>query len=123
MLPDFIVSETTVRESGESPVFTLDGKGCSGLVLTLGITHAMEQQCLDLEIVESPDGKEWAAKPLAIFTRKFYCGTYQLLLPHAEGRFLKAVWRVNRWNRGEERPFFRFYLFAQESRSRAAGAA
>lgn len=124
MLPDFVLSETTVRESGESPVFRLDEHGTSGLVLTLGITHAMEQQCLDLKIYDSRDGKEWSAKPIACFTRKFYCGTYQLLLPHSEGRGLKAVWRVNRWGRGDdERPFFRFYLFVQESRSRAAGAA
>jgi hypothetical protein len=83
----------------------------------------MEQQSLDVEILDSIDGRDWSSKPVASFTRKFYCGTYQLLLPHAAGRFLKAVWRVSRWNRGEDRPFFRFYLFAQESRSRAAGAA
>jgi hypothetical protein len=123
MLPDFVLAETTVRECGESPVFTLDEHGTSGLVLTLGITHAMEQQSLDLDVFESTDGENWSAKPIASFTRKFYCGTYQLLLPHSEGRCLKAVWRVHRWSRGDERPFFRFYLFAQESRSRAAGAA
>jgi hypothetical protein len=123
MLPDFVVAETTVREYGESPVFELDEHGTAGLVLTLGITHALEQQSLDIDILESPDGRDWSAKPMASFTRKYYCGTYQLLLPHADGRFLKAVWRVSRWGRGETRPYFRFYLFAQESRSRAAGAA
>lgn len=123
MLPDFLISETTVRESGESPPFRLDEHCNTGLVLTLAITHAMEQQSLDMDLLESIDGRDWSARPIASFTRKFYCGTYQLLLPHAVGRFLKAVWRVNRWGRGDERPFFRFYLFVQESRSRAAGAA
>jgi hypothetical protein len=123
MLPDFVVSETTVREYGESPVFELDEHGATGLVLTLGITHAMEQQSLDVDILASIDGRDWSDKPIAGFTRKYYCGTYQLLLPPAHDRFLKAVWRVNRWGRRDTRPFFRFYLFAQESRSRAAGAA
>jgi hypothetical protein len=123
MLPDFVITETTVRECGESPLFRLDEHGTAGLVLTLGITHAMEQQSLDLDIHASSDGIDWSLKPIAGFTRKFYCGTYQLLLPPAPGCFLKAVWRVNRWSRGNDRPFFRFYLFIQESRSRAAGAA
>jgi hypothetical protein len=123
MLPDFLVSETMVRESGESFAFVLDDRGAAGLILTLGITHAMEQESLDLEIYDSSDGEVWSDKPLAGFARKFYCGTYQLLLPRSSGRYLKAVWRVSRWGRGESRPLFRFYLFAQEARSRAAGAA
>jgi hypothetical protein len=123
MLPDFLVSETTVRENGESFAFVLDERGSSGLIVTLGITHAMEQESLDLEIYDSSDGEHWPDKPLAGFARKFYCGTYQLLLPAGAERFLKAVWRVDRWGRSESRPLFRFYLFAQEARSRAAGAA
>jgi hypothetical protein len=124
MLPDFVIPEITVRECGESPAFMVDEHGQSGLVLTLGITHAMEQECFDLDIFESPDGKTWSAKPLASFRNKFYCGTYQQMLTREHSRFLKAVWRVSRWGRQEAPPFFRFYLFAQEARSRAfAGAA
>jgi hypothetical protein len=36
---------------------------------------------------------------------------------------MKAVWRVTRWGRGEGRPFFRFYLFLQDSVARAASVA
>jgi hypothetical protein len=124
MLPDFVLPEITVRECGESPVFTVDEHGETGLVLTLGITHAMEQECLDLDILESSDGKTWSPKPTASFRNKFYCGTYQHILEGGHSRCLKAVWRVSRWGRSESPPFFRFYLFAQEARSRAfAGAA
>jgi hypothetical protein len=123
MLPEFLIHEITVRESGESPVFRLEDRGDRNLTLTLGITHAMEQQSLEVDLFASQDGRKWSPAPIASFTRKYYCGTYQLLLSGEIGRFLKAVWRVNRWGRGEGPPFFRFYVFAQEARARAAGAA
>jgi hypothetical protein len=124
MLPDFVIPEITVRECGETAAFTIEAHGQSGLVLTLGITHAMEQECFDLDIFESADGKSWSTKPLASFRNKYYCGTYQHILVKEHDQYLKAVWRVSRWGRQEARPFFRFYLFAQEARSRAfAGAA
>jgi hypothetical protein len=123
MLPSFLVHETTVRESGESSLYQMEEYCDRSLMLTLGITHATEQESLDVDVYASQDGKKWPAKPIASFTRKYYCGTYQLLLSGHEGRFLKAAWRVNRWSRGEGKPFFRFYLFAQESRARAAAGA
>lgn len=123
MLPNFVIQETTVRESGESQSFPLEISTDRNILLTLGITHAMEQESLDVEIFVSEDGKKWSAAPVASFTRKYYCGTYQLLLAGLEGRFLKAKWKVDRWGRGEGRPFFRFYVFAQEARARAAAGA
>ncbi len=123
MLPDFLVPEITVREGGESAVFTLDELGSSSLVLTLSITHATEQENLDLDVYESGDGLSWSPVPLASFKKKCYCGTYQLVVSQARAPFMKAVWRVNRWSRTEARPFFRFYLFAQEARVRAAASA
>jgi hypothetical protein len=124
MLPDFLVPEITVRECGESSIFNLDAPGRTALVLTLSITHATEQESLDLDIHESSDGVNWSLAPLASFKKKSYCGTYQMVVSQGRGPFVKAVWRVNRWSRSEARPFFRFYLFAQEARTRAvAGAA
>jgi len=123
MLPNFLIQETTVRESGESQSFALETFRERNILLTLGITHAMEQESLDVEIFSSQDGKKWSVVPVASFTRKYYCGTYQLLLSGLEGRYLKAKWKVDRWGRGEGRPFFRFYVFAQEARARAAAGA
>jgi hypothetical protein len=96
------------------------------LLLTLGITRIVEQESLDVAIWGSPDGVNWGAKPLASFPQKFYCGTYQLLLDlgeRADVQYLKANCRLARWGRGEPKPLFAAYLFAQEAQSRAAGAA
>jgi hypothetical protein len=121
MLPNFVIEETTAREAGESPVFAID---CSDpVILTLGITHSMEHQSLDLDVFLSEDGIHWPQKPAASFNRKFYCGSYQLLLPPGSVGFLRASWRVSRWSRDEGKPLFRFYLFAESARARVAGAA
>ena len=124
MLPNFLIEESTVRESGESPVFDLGDHSQDNLLLTLGITHAVEQESIDLDILGSEDGENWSRKPLVTFTQKFYCGTYQMILPRSQYQYVKAVWRANRWGRGGSRPFFRFYVFVQPARVRAmAGAA
>ena len=123
MFPNFVVEEITVRECGESAVIPVDEHADQSLLLTLAITHAMEQESLDVDIYTSRDGKSWTDQPVVTFARKFYCGTYQMILPRSKARFLKAAWRVSRWGR-ESRPFFRFYVFAQATRVRAmAGGA
>jgi hypothetical protein len=123
MLPTFLVEETTVRESGESPVFDANQHFNHNLVLTFGVTHAIEHESIGIEIHGSKDGMSWPGKPIACLTPKFYCGTYQLVLPRCEARYLKARWRVTRWSRDHRPPFFRFYIFAEAERARAAGAA
>jgi len=124
MLPNFLLEETTVRESGESAIFDLGDDANQNLLVTLGITHAVEQESIDVDIFGSPNLQDWTPKPILSFTQKFYCGTYQMILPRSSNRYLKAVWRVNRWGRGDLKPFFRVYLFAQTARMRAmAGAA
>src|SRR5215469_1997733 len=121
MLPEFLVQETTVREAGESDILPLPNSRQPNLTLTLGITHAMEHESIDVDVFASRDGNKWL--PVASFTRKYYCGTYQLFLSGLEAKYLKAVWRVTRWGKGEIRPFFRFYVFLQDSVARVAGAA
>lgn len=123
MLPNFLVDETTVRESGESAAFDISSWSHRSLLLTFGITHAVEQQFIQLQIHGSEDGISWRQQPLLAFSPKFYCGDYQMTLRPSGVRYLKAVWRVERWARTEQRPFFRFYLFAAVAESRAAAAA
>jgi hypothetical protein len=116
MLPVFLIPETTIREAGSGLAFSL-GEYCGGaLTLTLGITRIVEQEGLDLTIWGSADGIEWSNKALIAFPQKFYCGTYQIrldLADRAEIKYLQARWQANRWAKGDAKPLFTIYLFAE----------
>jgi hypothetical protein len=125
MLPAVLLPETKVRAPGISPEVDLGEAHDETLLLTLGITHTIEQESLDVTVWGSADGKEWGIQPLLSFPQKFYCGTYQALLnlkPYTGLRFLRAKWNVRRWGRGDMKPLFAFYLLAQGAKSRAASA-
>src|SRR3954469_18167874 len=122
MLPQFLLPETTVREAGTGPDINLGDTEGGTLILTLGITRIIEQQSIDISIWGSADGAEWGAKPLVSFPQKFYCGTYQMLLDlshHPDVKHLRAKWQVSRWGRGDPKPLFGFYLFAQDATKHA----
>jgi hypothetical protein len=116
MLPVFLIAETTVRETGSGLALSL-GESCGGVfTLTLGITRIIEQEKLDVSIWGSADGDDWGTKPVIAFPRKFYCGTYQIQLDlsgRAEIKYLQARWQVNRWGKGDPKPLFTIYLFAE----------
>jgi hypothetical protein len=117
MLPQFLVPETTVREAGAGPELSLGEQQGETLLLTLGITRIIEQESLDISIWGSPDGQDWGSKPLLSFPQKFYCGTYQILLDladHANVKYVRAKWQMNRWGKGDTKPLFTIYLFAQQ---------
>lgn len=120
MLPEFLVEETTVRQSGESAVFDASEHFNHDLVLTFTITHAIERESIGIEIAGSNDGVSWSSRPVVSFTPKCYCGTYQVRLPSGEARYLKAKWRVLRWSRSDDLPFFRFHLAAHPAGPRVA---
>ena len=120
MLPGFVLPETTVREAGTSAAYDLAGFAGSVVLLTLGITRIIEQQSLDVSIWGSADGNDWGSKPLTAFPQKFYCGTYQMLLDlsdYRDVRYLRAKWTVARWGKGDPKPLFGIYLFAQAVKS------
>jgi hypothetical protein len=122
MLPSFLLPEAVIRQDGEGPVLSLGSSQGKLLLLTLGITRIIEQESLDISIWGSADEASWGDKPLAAFPQKFYCGTYQLLIDlndHPGVQFLKAKCKVARWGRGEPKPLFGLYLFAQETLPRA----
>ena len=116
MLPGFLLPETTIREAGTGPEVDLgDARGVP-ILLTLGITRIIEQESLDVAIWGSADNAEWGAKPIVSFPQKFYCGTYQILLDlreHPDVQFLRAKYQVHRWGKGEPKPLFGAYVFAQ----------
>ena len=116
MLPEFLLTETTVREAGTGAEVALGEQPGGTLVLTLGITRIIEQESIDISIWGSADGNDWGARPLATFPQKFYCGTYQIvadLAAHTSIKFLRVKWAVSRWGKGDSKPLFTIYLFAQ----------
>src|SRR5260370_653295 len=125
MLPEFLLTETTVREAGTGPAVVLGEQKGGTLVLTLGITRIIEQESIDLSIWGSADGTDWGAKPVTSFPQKFYCGTYQIfcdLTNRPEIKHLRAKWVVNRWGKGDTKPLFSIYLFAQATQRQMARA-
>jgi hypothetical protein len=123
MLPQFLVPETTVREAGTGPTIGLGDEPGETLTVTLGLTRIIEQESIDVTVWGSADGASWVL--LGSFPQKFYCGTYQLVLDlssHPEIRSLRAQWQVGRWGKGNPKPLFGVYLFAEEVASRVAMA-
>lgn len=118
MLQNFILPETVVREDGTGPQFDVGSSRGNTFVLTLGITRIIEQESLELSIWGSTDGNDWGSSPLISFPQKFYCGTYTLLLDLSRTpdiTYLRPQWKVNRWGRGDSKPLFGLYVFAQEA--------
>jgi hypothetical protein len=116
MLPEFLLPETTIREAGTGTQLSLGDNAGEALVVTLGINRIVEQESIDVSIWGSSDGIEWGAKPLASFPQKFYCGVYQIMLDlsrHPDVKYLRVQWQANRWGKGEPKPLFDFYVFAQ----------
>src|SRR5271154_7531728 len=116
MIPSFIVPETEIRNSGVSEPIDLGLERADSLLITLGITRIVEQESLDVSIEGSENGNDWAVKPMVAFSQKFYCGSYQILLnlkAYPRARHLRARWSVNRWGKGDTKPLFGFYVFAQ----------
>ena len=118
MLPNFLLPETDQNANGESEALELGEARGKPIRITLGITHIIEQESLDVSIWASSDGEDWGTAPVARFPQKFYCGTYTIPLDLGklpEATHLKVKWKMNRWGRGEPKPRFSFYVFAEET--------
>lgn len=119
MVPNFLLEEIVVRQDGAGLPIDLGDSRPQSLNLTLGITRIIEQESLDLSIWASTDGENWGDKPVVAFPQKFYCGVYTLMVDlarHPNAKYLRAQWKVNRWGKGEQKPLFGIYLFAQPSK-------
>jgi hypothetical protein len=114
----FVVPEkTVVSAKGDGPALDISSATNHVFLLTLDITNIIEQEALDVSIHGSVDGATWDAKALLKFPQKFYRGQHPLLLDltgHAELKFIRAHWEVNRWGRGTETPMFEFHLAIRE---------
>lgn len=119
----FLLPEGVARQDGSGAEITLEAVRCKPLLLTLGITRAMEQESLEISIWGSSDQNNW--EPLRVFPQKFYCGTYSMPLDlnrRPDIRYLRAQWKMNRWGSGSDAPLFGFYLSMAEPRFHAVGA-
>jgi len=122
MLPSFLLPETTIRDAGTGPELDLGDLRGGVILLTLGITRIIEQESLDVSVWGSRDNVEWGAKPVISFPQKFYCGTYQMLLDlrsRPEVQRLRVKYQVHRWGKGDPRPLFSAYVFAQAAKQQA----
>jgi len=112
-----VPEKTVVNAKGDGPALNVGGAASRVFLLTLDITNIVEQEALDVRIYGSADGVAWGAKPLTAFPQKFYRSQHPLLLDltgHAEAKFIRAHWEVNRWGRGTETPMFEFHLAIRE---------
>lgn len=118
-----LLPEKVARQDGSGAVIALEEACGKPLQITLGITHSMEQESLEISLWGSADNRNW--KLLETFPKKFYCGTYSQLVDlsrRREVRFLRAEWKMKRWGYGETTPLFAFYLTLEEAKLAAAGA-
>ncbi|MGA1996407.1 MAG: hypothetical protein ABSH45_11575 [Bryobacteraceae bacterium] len=125
MLPEFLIPEATVRDSGAGPEIFIGSHQGETLDLNLGITRIIEQESVDISIWGSSDGAVWSSKPLISFSQKFYCGNYQIeldLSQFPEVCYLRAKWQLNRWGKGDPKPLFTLYLFVSQAVPQMVGA-
>ncbi len=112
-----VPEKTVVNAKGDGPSLDVSAAASRVFLLTLDITNIIEQEALDVSIFGSADGATWGAKAETAFPQKFYRGQHPLLLDltgHADVKFIRAHWEVNRWGRGTETPMFEFHLAIRE---------
>jgi hypothetical protein len=118
MIDTFLVPQKTVTNAkGDGPAVDISSAANRVFLVTLHITDIVEQEALDVSFFGSPDGTTWGAKALNSFPQKFYRGQHPLLLDltgHADIKFVRAHWEVNRWGRGTEVPMFEFHVTVKE---------
>jgi hypothetical protein len=106
----YLLPETVSEQDGLGPVVPAEPRE---MLLTLGITTALEQEQLDVTVWASNDGENWGERPVAKFCHKSYCGLYQLpvdLSRQPDVRHLRVKWQMNRWGGGRNHPLFGFYV-------------
>lgn len=117
MTDTFLVPQNTVNAKGDGSAVDISSASSRVFLLNLSITRIVEQEALDVSVFGSADGAIWSPKPLAAFPQKFYAGDHPLLLDlagHADVKFVRAHWEVNRWGRGTEVPMFEFSVNLKE---------
>jgi hypothetical protein len=119
MSPEFLVAEGVRREDGVSPASAVHEAGA--LRVTVGITRIVEQESLEVVIEGASDFDDnWL--PVAVYTQKFYCGSYAQQIDLSAYPWLKRIrakWKMHRWHGHAPVPLFQFFVAVEEV---AAGA-
>ncbi len=121
MLPVFLLPNDVIEKKGSGSTVELGDAAGTTLLLTLGITEVVEQESLDVSVMGSTDGEEWAE--IRRFPQKFYAGSYQILCDLSktpEVKQLRVDWTSARWGVGSKEPHFRIYVFAEQFQEASA---
>jgi hypothetical protein len=108
---------TTVETNGSSSKLELGELAGRPLLVVLRVAEIVEQESLHVSIWGSADGQNWGDKALFWYRQVFYRGVTPAALDlrqRPDIRFLQARWEVNRWGRGDPRPYFKFAVEIQE---------
>lgn len=109
--------ETRAETDGVGAQFELGALAGRQLLLVLRIADIIEQESLHVSVWGSADGKDWGPRALFWYPQKFYRGVTPAALDlsrRPEIKFLQARWEVNRWGRGDPRPYFKLTVEVQE---------
>jgi hypothetical protein len=115
---------TEVEISGSGATYDLGVLGDRHMLLVLRVEESIEQESLHVSVWGSADGQDWGATPLFWFPQLFYAGMKPAALnlrERPENKFLQARWEVNRWGRGDPRPYFKFSLEVQPLKTEPSG--
>jgi hypothetical protein len=125
MVPAFLLPESALREDGAGARVALESCAGKSLTITLGITRIVERASLEVVVCGSRDGESW--QPIASFPPKSYCGVYTVTVDLARIQrdvcYLRAQWRMSRWDQRSAKPIFDFYIFVEPLQTRVAGVA
>ena len=112
-----LLPDTLARHDGSGSAIPLAPHG-EPVVITLGITRALEHENLVMAIEGSADGVRW--HKLGEFPPESYCGTYTIKLDLSKTpdvRYLRVEWKMERWIWGEAPPLFEFSVRAAAARA------
>ena len=117
-----VVPPCVAYSDGCGPVFELyPSEHGKLLVLTLVINAVLEHETFFVSIWGSPDAETWGTTPLISFPPKSYCGVYSILLNLAarpDIRYIRAQWKMQRWEKTTSDVMFDFYVSVELSGSR-----
>jgi len=98
----YLLAPSMERDDGVGPTMELGDLEGKLLVISLAINDVIEHEAIAISIWGSEHGSEWGMKPLLAIPEKSYCGVYSTFLnlaKHPEVHYLRAEWKMKRWDK------------------------